>query len=88
MQIVDTPPPITGGWGQWQDWGECSRTCSGGISIRQRNCDSPVPAYGGKYCVGERKHYRVCNTEVNLNFTLFRDFANLKILNYVSNIYI
>ncbi|XP_034489827.1 A disintegrin and metalloproteinase with thrombospondin motifs 7 [Drosophila innubila] len=53
-------PPIEGGWGNWSEWSECSRTCGGGVSIQQRECDSPVPANGGAFCIGERKRYKIC----------------------------
>lgn len=61
------PQSIDGGWGSWSLWGECSRTCGGGVSSSLRHCDSPAPSGGGKYCLGERKRYRSCNTDVGLN---------------------
>ncbi|XP_078524447.1 A disintegrin and metalloproteinase with thrombospondin motifs 10 [Lissotriton helveticus] len=57
------PEGVDGAWGQWSPWGECSRTCGGGVSSSIRHCDSPRPTIGGKYCLGERKHYRSCNTD-------------------------
>ncbi|NWR39368.1 ATS6 metalloproteinase, partial [Tachuris rubrigastra] len=57
------PQSIDGGWGPWSIWGECSRTCGGGVSSSIRHCDSPAPSGGGKYCLGERKRYRSCNTD-------------------------
>ncbi|XP_018561715.1 A disintegrin and metalloproteinase with thrombospondin motifs 9 isoform X2 [Anoplophora glabripennis] len=54
--------PIDGGWGPWQDWGPCSRTCGGGIQTSQRYCDSPEPVNGGNYCIGENVRYASCNT--------------------------
>ncbi|KAK7895515.1 hypothetical protein WMY93_020840 [Mugilogobius chulae] len=54
---------VDGGWGPWSMWGECSRTCGGGVSSSMRHCDSPAPSGGGKYCLGERKRYRSCNTD-------------------------
>ncbi|XP_061553595.1 A disintegrin and metalloproteinase with thrombospondin motifs 6 isoform X2 [Phycodurus eques] len=56
------PQSEDGGWGPWSTWGECSRTCGGGVSSSVRHCDSPAPSGGGKYCLGERKRYRSCNT--------------------------
>lgn len=56
----DELTPIHGGWGNWSEWSECSRSCGGGVSIQQRECDSPVPANGGVFCIGERKRYKIC----------------------------
>ena len=41
---------INGNYSDWSDWSECSRTCSGGIKIRARECINPSPLYGGKDC--------------------------------------
>ncbi|XP_058473616.1 A disintegrin and metalloproteinase with thrombospondin motifs 6 isoform X2 [Solea solea] len=57
------PQSVDGGWGPWSIWGECSRTCGGGVSSSMRHCDSPAPSGGGKYCLGERKRYRSCNID-------------------------
>lgn len=40
---------------------QCSRTCGGGIQSSTRDCNSPSPANGGKYCIGSRIKYRSCN---------------------------
>nr|XP_061800302.1 A disintegrin and metalloproteinase with thrombospondin motifs 6-like [Nerophis lumbriciformis] len=66
------PQSEDGGWGPWSTWGECSRTCGGGVSSSVRHCDSPAPSGGGKYCLGERKRYRSCNTGACLSGS--RDF--------------
>ncbi|XP_029466796.1 A disintegrin and metalloproteinase with thrombospondin motifs 10 isoform X2 [Rhinatrema bivittatum] len=57
------PEGVDGAWGRWSPWGECSRTCGGGVSSSVRHCDSPRPTIGGKYCFGERKHYKSCNID-------------------------
>ncbi|XP_060526529.1 A disintegrin and metalloproteinase with thrombospondin motifs 7 isoform X2 [Cylas formicarius] len=63
VPIMDPPTAIDGGWGEWSAWSECSRTCGSGVSIMQRECDHPSPSGGGKFCVGERKRYKICNTD-------------------------
>ncbi|KAK6644121.1 hypothetical protein RUM43_000388 [Polyplax serrata] len=63
VPISDKPDPIDGGWGEWGNWSECSRSCGAGVAIKERNCDFPTPAFGGKFCVGERRKYKICNTE-------------------------
>ncbi|XP_076683108.1 A disintegrin and metalloproteinase with thrombospondin motifs 15 isoform X2 [Andrena cerasifolii] len=54
--------PVDGQWGEWGRYGECSRTCGGGIKKKYRECDSPPPQNGGHYCVGDRVKYRSCGT--------------------------
>ncbi|CAH2296534.1 A disintegrin and metallo ase with thrombospondin motifs 12 [Pelobates cultripes] len=54
------PETINGGWSAWSSWSHCTRTCGAGIQSAERKCNSPVPKYGGKYCTGERKRYRIC----------------------------
>uniref|UniRef100_A0A9J2P3P8 Peptidase M12B domain-containing protein n=1 Tax=Ascaris lumbricoides TaxID=6252 RepID=A0A9J2P3P8_ASCLU len=52
-----------GAWGEWKQWGDCSRTCGGGVQKALRDCDNPRPSNGGKYCVGQRERYRPCNIQ-------------------------
>ncbi|XP_062874431.1 A disintegrin and metalloproteinase with thrombospondin motifs 12 [Trichomycterus rosablanca] len=56
------PETKNGGWGQWSTWSHCSRTCGSGVQSAERECDQPKPAFGGRYCTGERRRYRICNT--------------------------
>ncbi|CAL8345639.1 unnamed protein product [Lota lota] len=57
------PETVNGGWGQWSTWSHCSRTCGSGVQSAERECNNPKPEFGGKYCTGERKRYRTCNTK-------------------------
>ncbi|XP_075994726.1 A disintegrin and metalloproteinase with thrombospondin motifs 12-like [Genypterus blacodes] len=57
------PETVNGGWGQWGTWSHCSRTCGTGVQSAERECNNPKPEFGGKYCTGERKRYRTCNTK-------------------------
>uniref|UniRef100_A0A671NXH5 A disintegrin and metalloproteinase with thrombospondin motifs 14-like n=1 Tax=Sinocyclocheilus anshuiensis TaxID=1608454 RepID=A0A671NXH5_9TELE len=52
-----------GGWSSWGKFGSCSRTCGGGVRSRSRQCNNPVPAYGGRDCPGTTFDYQVCNIE-------------------------
>lgn len=61
VPIEDLPSPVEGGWGNWTDWKECSRSCGGGVSMQSRQCDNPTPENGGTFCVGERIRYQICN---------------------------
>ncbi|NXE26922.1 ATS7 metalloproteinase, partial [Ardeotis kori] len=55
------PEAIDGGWGSWSSWASCSRSCGAGVQSAERQCSSPTPKYGGRYCLGERKRFRICN---------------------------
>ncbi|XP_007563600.1 A disintegrin and metalloproteinase with thrombospondin motifs 12 [Poecilia formosa] len=57
------PETVNGGWGLWDKWSYCSRTCGTGVQSAERECNNPKPEFGGKYCTGERKRYRTCNTK-------------------------
>uniref|UniRef100_A0A6I8NB96 ADAM metallopeptidase with thrombospondin type 1 motif 7 n=1 Tax=Ornithorhynchus anatinus TaxID=9258 RepID=A0A6I8NB96_ORNAN len=57
------PEAIHGGWGAWSSWSVCSRSCGAGVQNAERQCNNPTPKYRGKYCVGERKRFRVCNVK-------------------------
>uniref|UniRef100_A0A671XZI5 ADAM metallopeptidase with thrombospondin type 1 motif, 12 n=1 Tax=Sparus aurata TaxID=8175 RepID=A0A671XZI5_SPAAU len=63
------PETVNGGWGQWSTWSHCSRTCGTGVQSAERECNNPKPEFGGKYCTGERKRYRTCNTKPCQNNT-------------------
>uniref|UniRef100_A0A8D0L0W6 ADAM metallopeptidase with thrombospondin type 1 motif 7 n=1 Tax=Sphenodon punctatus TaxID=8508 RepID=A0A8D0L0W6_SPHPU len=61
VQVDYRPDAIDGGWGAWSSWSACSRSCGAGVQNAERQCNSPTPKYGGKYCLGERKRFRICN---------------------------
>ncbi|XP_077275528.1 A disintegrin and metalloproteinase with thrombospondin motifs 7-like [Temnothorax americanus] len=56
------PAAVHGGWGDWGPMGPCSRSCGGGLKYSERECDRPVPANRGRYCLGERRRLFTCNT--------------------------
>uniref|UniRef100_A0A8C8A565 ADAM metallopeptidase with thrombospondin type 1 motif, 12 n=1 Tax=Oryzias sinensis TaxID=183150 RepID=A0A8C8A565_9TELE len=49
--------------GEQITWSYCSRTCGTGVQSAERECNNPKPEFGGRYCTGERKRYRTCNTK-------------------------
>ncbi|XP_027266763.1 A disintegrin and metalloproteinase with thrombospondin motifs 7 isoform X1 [Cricetulus griseus] len=55
------PEAVDGGWSGWSAWSVCSRSCGVGVRSAERQCTQPVPKHRGKYCVGERKRFRLCN---------------------------
>ncbi|XP_022780211.1 coadhesin-like isoform X3 [Stylophora pistillata] len=52
--------PVNGNWSPWSSWGPCSKTCDGGFQKRMRECSDPVPANGGKACMGEAIETKKC----------------------------
>jgi len=52
---------VDGGWSDYGDWTECSADCDGGIQSRLRACNNPLPANGGKNCVGDSTDLQACN---------------------------
>ncbi|KAM4826128.1 A disintegrin and metalloproteinase with thrombospondin motifs 7 [Thomomys bottae] len=57
------PKSVDGGWSGWSAWSECSRSCGVGVQSAERQCTRPLPKYEGKYCLGERKRFRLCNLQ-------------------------
>ncbi|XDV42604.1 hypothetical protein PO909_011235 [Leuciscus waleckii] len=49
-------------WAEWSPYGECSRSCGGGVTARTRTCVTQRTD-GGHRCVGPDKSYRSCNIQ-------------------------
>lgn len=70
--------PIHGHFGNWSEFGPCSRSCNIGRKNRTRMCDSPRPQYGGKDCQGASMEMMVCNTHpcpIHGNYTAWSEFS-------------
>ncbi|XP_004605659.2 A disintegrin and metalloproteinase with thrombospondin motifs 12 isoform X1 [Sorex araneus] len=63
ITVGKKPESIPGAWGGWSSWSHCSRTCGAGAQSAERLCNNPEPKFGGTYCTGERKRYRLCNVQ-------------------------
>lgn len=63
VDIEELPSPVDGNWGNWSEWGPCSRSCGAGVSMQTRECDHPTPIHGGSFCIGERARYKTCNID-------------------------
>ncbi|XP_069780132.1 A disintegrin and metalloproteinase with thrombospondin motifs 12 isoform X2 [Narcine bancroftii] len=61
IAVGNRPEAIDGGWNTWGSWSHCTRTCGAGVQVAERHCSNPVPKFGGTYCTGKRKRYRICN---------------------------
>ncbi|CAF1679281.1 unnamed protein product [Rotaria magnacalcarata] len=57
--------PTDGGWSSYTTFGPCSATCGNGTQVRTRNCNSPVPSFGGSQCVGNSKDTQRCLTNIS-----------------------
>ncbi|CAJ1061780.1 A disintegrin and metalloproteinase with thrombospondin motifs 16 [Xyrichtys novacula] len=57
------PRPQHGHWSEWSSWSVCSRSCESGVTYRERQCNNPRPAFGGKFCEGSSRSYKLCNTQ-------------------------
>lgn len=55
------PCPIDGGWGEWSNWTDCSKTCGNGIKSRYRYCNNPPSQHGGKHCSGDSNQSKHCS---------------------------
>ena len=53
---------VDGNWSPWSIFGQCTKSCGGGVKHRIRKCDNPAPANGGKNCQGPSKQSLECNT--------------------------
>ncbi|XP_061163025.1 A disintegrin and metalloproteinase with thrombospondin motifs adt-1-like [Saccostrea echinata] len=64
--------PVHGGFSDWTQWSDCSETCGSGKRQRYRDCNNPVPAYGGRMCSGEfieEDDCKVVNCPINGGFS-------------------
>lgn len=52
---------MDGGWSDWSRATGCSASCGSGLQWVFRDCDSPPPSLGAKYCVGQSSEVRVCS---------------------------
>ncbi|KAG9347866.1 hypothetical protein JZ751_003882, partial [Albula glossodonta] len=63
MECGTEPCPVDCGWSSWTGWSMCSRTCDVGVRRRYRSGTNPMPAFGGRACVGDRVEMDMCSLE-------------------------
>ncbi|KAI0214769.1 hypothetical protein LSAT2_000070 [Lamellibrachia satsuma] len=52
---------VDGQWSSWSEWTACTKSCKGGVTTRNRTCDSPSPSNGGRTCEEAPVEEKVCN---------------------------
>ncbi|XP_019133365.2 papilin [Larimichthys crocea] len=65
LQLLLAPAltvPSVDHWESWGPYGECSRSCGSGVTMRTRRCITHR-SDGGHNCVGPDKSYRSCNIQ-------------------------
>ncbi|XP_048384781.1 adhesion G protein-coupled receptor B1 isoform X10 [Stegostoma tigrinum] len=50
-----------GGWNAWSSWGDCTKSCGGGLQTRSRTCHSQLEE--GFVCEGISEEGRLCNKQ-------------------------
>ncbi|XP_048738660.1 properdin-like isoform X2 [Ostrea edulis] len=60
--VNDENCPKTGEWCNWNEWSQCTATCTGlnSMQVRQRSCQCPGPQSGGSDCDGNKYEAREC----------------------------
>lgn len=72
--------PIHGGFSEWTEFSECTKSCGNGTKNRTRNCLSPAPQHGGRDCssLGANTEIQQCNTQhcpINGGYTQWTNFS-------------
>ena len=49
-------------WEEWSNWGQCSATCGGGVSTRNRGVEKEA-VNGGEQCEGSTEEEEHCHQE-------------------------
>ncbi|GAB1601890.1 properdin-like [Argonauta hians] len=71
-----------GGWSLWSSWTPCPVTCGTAYRIRNRECNSPKPQRGGKYCRGvktqklECRGRRPCPVSIHGSWSNWSEFGS------------
>lgn len=53
-----------GGFSLWGAWGNCSKSCGGGVQTRTRACNNPTREGFGADCVGSLSMNQACNSQL------------------------
>ncbi|XP_060585916.1 A disintegrin and metalloproteinase with thrombospondin motifs adt-1-like isoform X4 [Ruditapes philippinarum] len=72
-QCLEVNCPVDGQWAYWSTWTSCDVTCGTGRQLRTRRCTNPIPANGGKDCIGEMLQMSQC---LNVNCSVDGQWAH------------
>ena len=59
----EIPCPIDGGWSEWSNWTDCTKTCGNSTKSRYRTCNNPPSQHGGKHCPGDSRQTKYCSQQ-------------------------
>ena len=74
---------VDGGWSEWTNLMECTKTCGGGTLSQSRTCTNPNPANGGEACLGDDRQMNVpcmtqeCPGKLRIVLSLFSLFSQI-----------
>ena len=51
---------VDGGWSNWSNYGECSKSCGKGKKYKYRTCTNPPQSGDGKDCYGRARKGKKC----------------------------
>ena len=51
-------------WGAWGNFALCSKTCGGGVRVRNRSCKNYWPSVENRFCFGISEDIQNCNEEI------------------------
>ena len=58
--LVTGAGDVDGSWSKWGDWSKCTKTCGGGLQVRERTCSNPSPKGNGLKCPGTGEQSQAC----------------------------
>lgn len=72
------PCNVDGGWSNWSNYGECSKSCGKGKKYKYRTCTNPPQSGDGKDCYGRARKGKKCreaSCKVNGGWSEWSDYG-------------